>query len=251
MKDLVKIDSLTPEQMAERYKVESLSRTQKEIQFLNDRITMVAKASLIIAFEMGRRLVAVKHTLDHGQFIPWVEENFPSNQRTARRYMQLYDRFKDEPATLLEDLTLQDAYVMAGIKKTMDPDDCEDDEDQRLKIAGKYDDAAEKANMVALFKRPTVSGHELKNHRVENIGGRVWVYRKDVGMAAPALDLYLGRPQGLPEPDWLEMQTAYVIATELYLAKVEEYEANGVVQPPQDKRILSVVERTEKRRRAS
>jgi hypothetical protein len=250
MKDLVKIESLTPEQMSERYRVESLSRTQKEIQFLNDRMTMVAKASLVIAFEMGRRLVAVKHTLDHGQFLPWIEENFPSTRRTAVNYMKLYDRFKDEPATLLEDLSLQDAYVMAGIKKTSCPDE-EDDEDQRLKIAGKYDDAAEKANMVALFKRPTVSGHELRNHRVENVGGRVWVYRKDVGIAAPAIDLYLGRPQGLPEPDWIEMQTAFVVATELYLAKVEEYEASGVVQPPKDKRLLSVMPQVDKRRRAS
>ena len=250
MKDLVKIDSLTPEQMAERYRVESLSRTVKEIEYLSGRIHIAARVALIVAFEIGRRLVAVKQTLDHGQFLPWLSEHFSSTRRTAANYMKLYERFKDEPATLLEDLSLQDAYVVAGIKKTSCPDE-EEDEDQRLKIAGKYDEAAEKANMVALFKRPTASGHELRNHRVENVGGRVWVYRKDVGIAAPAIDLYLGRPQGLPEPDWIEMQTAFVVATELYLAKVEEYEASGVVQPPKDKRLLSVMPQVDKRRRAS
>jgi hypothetical protein len=47
------------------------------------------------------------------------------------------------------------------------------------------------------------------------------------------------------------MQTAFVVATELYLAKVEEYEASGIVQPPKDKRLLSVMPQVDKRRRAS
>lgn len=251
MKELVKIDGLTPEQMAEGYRVESLARTVKEIAFLNDKMAMVAKASLAIAFELGKRLVAVKATLDHGHFIPWIEENLSIAPRTAQRYMKLYLRFAEEPEALIEDLTLQEAYVLAGVKKASSPDGDDDEEGGPLKVAGKHDEAAEKAKMVALFKQPTVSGHELKNHRVENIGGRVWVYRKDVGTAAPVMDLYLGKPFGMPESDWLEMQTAYVIATELYLSKLEEYEANGLIQAPKDKRLLTAVEQHEKRRRAS
>ena len=239
MKDLVPVDRLTPEQMAEPYTVESLAKAGHEIQYLEKKMTVVSKASLIMAFEMGKRLVAVKATLDHGQFLPWLAENFPSTHKTASNYMRLYQRFKDDPWTLLGDISMHQAYVEAGIKKATSQE--EEDSVGPLKVAGQTDPAAEAANMVEVFRKKTLSGKPLKNHRVENLNGRIYVYRKDVGTVSPAMDLYLGRPRGLPDPDWMDMQLSFAIATELYLLKVEEYEERGVVPAPEDNRLLNVM----------
>lgn len=251
-RELVKIEQLTEDDLSQQYKVTSLSKTEKEIRYLIEKLHGVAKISLVLIFETGRRLTAVKETLDHGQFLPWLEENFQLTDRSARNYMKLYDRFKDEPRAILEDLSIQDAYIMAGVKKAANPHLGEpEDELGPLKIAGKRDEAAERANMVAIFKQPTVSGVKLKNHRVENIQGTVYVYRKDVGTVSPAMDFFLPRPQGLPEPDWIDLQNGYVIATELYLSKVELYEETGRLEAPEDFQMLSVVERLEQKKASS
>jgi len=248
-RELVPIDRLTPEEMAGSYQVESLDRTEREINYLKDKMRTISKATLVVAFELGRRLVGVKAALDHGQFLPWLEQNFLFSQRTARHYMKLYERFQGEPAALLENLDVHDAYVLAGVKKAAAEESGDEDGEGKLEFAGKRDLAAERARMVEIFKNPTVSGKELKNHRVENVRGQIYVYRKDVGIVAPAMDLYLGKPVGLPEPDWIEMQEAFVIATELYLAKIEAYEEAGRIAPPEDSRILTVVEKTEERKK--
>lgn len=69
----------------------------------------------------------------------------------------------------------------------------------------------------------------LKKHRVQAVNGQVYIYRKDTNLASPALDLYLPRPAGLPEPAWQKAIDAYVVATELYLQTLEEFEERGIV----------------------
>ena len=248
MKELVKIDQITAAELSAAYRVESMKRTENEIRFIIEKLHGVAKVSLVLIFEAGRRLAAVKETLDHGQFLPWLEQNFQLSYRTAQNYIKLYDRFREEPAAILEDLSIQEAYVMAGVKKASSPKLLEDGEDDELHFAGKRDLEAERANMVAIFKAPTLSGVKLKNHRVDNVRGTVYVYRKDVGTVSPAMDFFLPRPQGLPELDWIEFQKGYVIATELYLAKLEQYESTGRIEAPEDFQMMSVVERVEKKK---
>lgn len=41
------------------------------------------------AIECGRLLAEVKQQLRHGEWGPWLEDNFPASDRTARTYMQL------------------------------------------------------------------------------------------------------------------------------------------------------------------
>lgn len=250
MRDLVKIDHLTAEDMGAEYQVESMGRTEKEIRYLIEKLHGISRLSLALIYETGRRLAAVKKALDHGQFTPWLEQNFELTDRTAQKYMKLYHHFACKPAALLEGLSVQKAYALAGVIKAVDADaDEEEPEVGPLQFAGKRDAAAERANMVGIFTLPTLSGRALENHRVQNVSGTVYVYRKDVGTVAPAMALYLGKPLGLPEPDWLEMQESYVIATELYLEKIEAYERCGRLNPPEDCRLLSVVERGEAEKR--
>lgn len=244
MKELVKLDDITVADLGAEYEVVSQAKTEKEIRFLGEKMDAVGRISLVIAYELGRRLVAVKRVLDHGQFLPWLAESIGVTPRSAQNYMRLYEHFKEAPAALLEETSLREAYVMAGVKKAIAPGG-DDEETSPLQFAGKADDAAVKANMVALFKQPTMSGVTLKNHRVDNVGGRVYVYRKDIGMASPALDFFLPIPKGLPEQTWIDYQKGLAIATELYLEKLEQYEATGMVEPPEDKRVTSVMERVD------
>jgi hypothetical protein len=37
---------------------------------------------------VGDMLMDVKEALPHGEFLPWLEENFDFNERTARQYMR-------------------------------------------------------------------------------------------------------------------------------------------------------------------
>ncbi len=244
-RELVKIEEISVDQMREEYRVESLSRTEKELRELKDKLTTTAKVGLVIAYEIGRRLAAVKKTLDHGQFLPWLEQNFGFTDRTAQRYIRIYDYFRDKPQQVLEELTLQEAYALAGVNRVMR----KPPQESKVKIFHKpRDPEAERAKMVWIFEQPTVSGKLLKKHRVENINGSIYVYRKDVGATIHAADIYLPKPFGMPEIDWRDAMQSFVIAMELYLLKIEQYEEQGRISPPEDNRILSVVERIESTR---
>ncbi len=52
----------------------------------------LANATLI-AVQIGHRLNAVKADLPHGEFTPWVEDNFDFTTRTARTYMKAAENF--------------------------------------------------------------------------------------------------------------------------------------------------------------
>lgn len=248
MKEPVKIDGVTAEELSSEYRISNLGKMEKEIKFLLEKLHGVARMSLVMVFEAGKRLVAVKRSLEHGEFLPWLKENFDLSERSARHYMKLYLHFEDKPSTILEDMSLTEAYVAAGVKKVLAPE-LDEDEEGELSYAGKADPEAEKANMVALFRRPTLSGVKLKNHRVDNVGGRIYYFRKDVGMAAPALDILLPKPPGLPEKDWIEFQSYHQIATELYLAKLEYFEETGLVEPPQDLRMQTAIDQLNAKRK--
>ena len=47
------------------------------------------------AAEVGRLLLRVKDTLPHGAFLPWVQESCPFSERTARRYLRIYQHLPE------------------------------------------------------------------------------------------------------------------------------------------------------------
>lgn len=244
-RELVKIEKISIERMREEYQVESLSRTEKELRELKEKLTTTAKVGLVIAYEMGRRLAAVKKTLDHGQFLPWLEQNFAMTDKTAQKYMRIYEYFREKPQAVLEELSLQEAYAIAGVNRVMRKPR---QSPEVIVMHKPRDPEAERAKMVWIFEQPTLSGKLLKKHRVDNVDGSIYVYRKDVGSVIHAADIYLPKPFGMPEIDWKQAMESFVIAMELYLYKIEQYEEQGRISPPEDNRILSVVERIEEKR---
>jgi len=67
--------------------------------------------------EVGKRLVAVKLELKHGEWLPWLEENVPFTAATAKRAIQLWHlRQSDEAAfEALRPLGLTKAYKLASM----------------------------------------------------------------------------------------------------------------------------------------
>ncbi len=60
------------------------------------------------AVEIGQLLTEQKAELKHGKWLPWIEENLPFTDQTARNYMQLWDRRED--LELLNISNLKTAY---------------------------------------------------------------------------------------------------------------------------------------------
>lgn len=216
---------LTETALTEPYAGQSLEVATKEISWLLERLEDNSKLTLKLIFETGKRLVAVKEMLDHGQFKSWIAQNFTLSYRTANRYIHVYETYKDAPLEIIKNTSVRDAYIEAGIKKVI-PEDVEQTQIQPLQGPSI---SAEREQLVWLFRQPTRSGAKLKKHRVQVVNGQVYIYRKDTGLAAPALDLYLPKPVGLPEPAWQKALDAYVIATELYLETIEDFEERGII----------------------
>ena len=61
--------------------------------------------------EVGKRLIAAKSLVQHGQWQQWLNDNFQLTDRTAQRFMQISERFSDgfKPSQLTELLALPDA----------------------------------------------------------------------------------------------------------------------------------------------
>lgn len=68
----------------EKSKVDKMVKLHNEIHGL--MIQGLEKAMML-----GGLLVDTKKTLGHGRFISWIEKNMPFDERTARRYMGVYE----------------------------------------------------------------------------------------------------------------------------------------------------------------
>ena len=79
--------------------------TIQEIVALHNEIDGHLRMSLEKAIRIGELLTEQKDSLKHGEFTPWIKDNLPFTDRTARNYMRLYkqkDRLKTETVSDLK-----------------------------------------------------------------------------------------------------------------------------------------------------
>jgi len=62
---------------------------------------------------IGKKLLEVKEHLPHGQWEPWLKREFQMSDRTARRMMQVYDRFKTDSLSVLS-ITHEALYLLSA-----------------------------------------------------------------------------------------------------------------------------------------
>ncbi len=76
-----------------------------EISSLHNEIIGYLKTSLDKAIRIGQLLTEQKDSLKHGEFTKWISENLPFADRTARRYMRIYNNKDKLKTDRVSDLT--------------------------------------------------------------------------------------------------------------------------------------------------
>jgi hypothetical protein len=83
------------------------------------RIMELGKQALDEAIDIGRDLSEIKTSLDHGQWLPWLEKNAEFTARSATRYMRLWDNRDRLKSDNVSDLS--EAYALLSEPKKTSP----------------------------------------------------------------------------------------------------------------------------------
>lgn len=83
-----------------------LAELSTRVKFIHRNILASAKSTVELAMDAGKWLVNIKELLPHGQFEKYLEEHEIIGTRTARRYMELHEKWP-----LIEKELGPDAYV--------------------------------------------------------------------------------------------------------------------------------------------
>ena len=90
-----------------------------KITELHNEIGGYLKITLDKAIEIGGLLSGQKAELNHGEWLPWVNDNLPFSERLARDYMRFHERRDEFKSANLADLTAaRKALTDAGTSET-------------------------------------------------------------------------------------------------------------------------------------
>lgn len=98
----------------------SFSDQRDEIFTLHNELTGLARTSLAKAQRIGELLVQVRESLDHGAWLPWLKANVPFTDRTARRYIRVYEHRDQIKLDTVSDLS--SAYWLLTESTQQEPD---------------------------------------------------------------------------------------------------------------------------------
>jgi hypothetical protein len=89
------------------------TKVADKIRTAADRIRQRIKKTVEDIIEVGNDLLAVKKTLPHGQFLPWLKAEFGWSERSAQNFMSVAEQFK---SAKIADLPIQPsaAYLLAA-----------------------------------------------------------------------------------------------------------------------------------------
>jgi hypothetical protein len=103
------------------------------------------------AIRAGELLIEAKAQVRHGEWLPWLEANFPFSERTARNYMRLAresERVADLP-------TIRAAVALLAGRTDDEPSDGDPDdpfaEHKRWKARGEPRKPSDEADLLAMF----------------------------------------------------------------------------------------------------
>jgi len=208
-----------------------------DIAALHGILEGLAKKTVVTVFALGKILDFVKSELPHGEFGNFIETQCPFAETSAKRYMRIYEAYKDYPKKQLEDLSLSQAYAEAGIKKLAAPP-----KQAELEGAGQDDvrdfGLPKIEDFDRMLKTPPASGISLKRYRVASLeDGKIHAINETLGVY-PIADIYLARHLDKPEAR-IAFEQAHkdiCIAFEIYFAKIEQLEDDGLLPKPEDHR---------------
>lgn len=89
------------------------AKVAEKVRSAAEAIRQQLQNTLVSAIKIGQELLAVKETLEHGQFLPWLQAEFGWSQRTAYNFMSVAERFEVARIANLQ-IPPTAAYLLAG-----------------------------------------------------------------------------------------------------------------------------------------
>jgi signal transduction histidine kinase len=71
-----------------------------EINQLKTEVIILANQMTTNILEVGKRLLAIREMIEHGQWNVWVEQNLPFSRRWANQYIRAYEEFGNSSSHL-------------------------------------------------------------------------------------------------------------------------------------------------------
>lgn len=85
------------------------------------------RVTLLCGIEIGRRLKEAKEMLNHGEWLPWLEQQTDISERQAQRYMKVFEEYgaaqlglfgPETNATTLSDLPISKALLLLSVPES-------------------------------------------------------------------------------------------------------------------------------------
>lgn len=73
---------------------QELTDLSGNINSLHEKASESAENAVIYAIQCGQKLIEVKQRVGHGNFLPWLVDNFKGSQQTANSYMRVAANYK-------------------------------------------------------------------------------------------------------------------------------------------------------------
>lgn len=141
-----------------------LSQRVSDIHDDLDGIKKNAIDSLRRAIRVGENLVMAKEEVPHGQWGQWLRDNFNMTERTAQRYMKLYERFgKNDNAVVFENYELSQLYELMTLDEEELEDFIETQKDKGVDVSKMSTRAIQKAKKEHKEERLTLADSKNDN----------------------------------------------------------------------------------------
>ncbi|MEL5720324.1 MAG: hypothetical protein P1P59_04255 [Treponemataceae bacterium] len=205
-----------------------LKKANKEIVELYKEVSMIGRKMALKIFKIGELIFNTQMHLTPEEAREWIKTGLPFSEKTAKNYMKVYLHFYERQDQLKE-LTIMQAYAVAGISGRNElPAPKEEDEEvlflqegETVYTASADDTSENNEDIKALFKKPTLSGCNLKVHRTVFSGLKLWCYTRNTKQPTLLCDLLI-LPLPALDKDFQELRDTVQIQFEKYLMKLEE-----------------------------
>lgn len=243
-----------------------------EIRKVHAQIAFSAKKTIELVIRLGAMLAEAKETLNHGEFVPWVEQNLPFSMMTAQRYMRMFHEYaKRYQAKYVTVTHLKNNTVLFLDEDDMNrslpsPEEIPIGEEYIREVFGDeatLSDVYVQAGIKKILrpKNKEISSEELgpeeraitrtdidkarvmlvepagdfplKLHCIAVDDGRAVAARRD-REGVWSLGLVTIPKQAGAEEAWEELMADLKLCFEKYYSRIEELERLGVIDPPAD-----------------
>ena len=104
--------------------VRDINTITSEIRYIQNDVQQYAAQG---ALKIGERLCEAKELLGHGEFLPWIKDEFGWTDRTAQKLMAVYREFGDSQKSLFgpeintktySDLPVSKLYLLISVPES-------------------------------------------------------------------------------------------------------------------------------------